>query len=697
VSFIRLTNLIRCLCLGLLIGENQGSSAEPLTNAAAILTLTSAQAAQALPVVLQGVVTAEAEPTQQALVIQDATAGVYVLAPTSLFAAVHRGELLEVTGVTDPGEFAPIVKVKQFRRLGKGVIPPPQKVSYAELLSGHQDAQWVEITGVIHDLEPLKSALNQGKWKLTLGVGDRKLLVSLEGPRLPVNAVDAEVRIQALCFYQFTQTRHLLSPLLSIPRGCEVEILHPGPAAPFKEPVHPLSSLLEYSPDDAFGHRLHVRGTVIHQEPGQGIWIQEGKWGARIQTAQTDQLASGDQIDVLGFPVYDSHEPILEDCVFHKLSSGPKPVPVPLHSPREAFDHEDNLVSVEGIVVDIEPTGDSWVYSFENTGRKFKGILKRPERMRTDLLDWQIGSRVRATGICLINYENPRPLVGGIWQPQSFEILMRGPEDLAVIDPAPWWTPEHGMQVLAWLSGVLALTIGVVFWISRQRLQDQSRRRAMAEAEFSAILAERNRLAREIHDTLAQGLTATSVQLQLAKKHAGDTAAPVQHHLSLALELVRGSLTEARQSIWNMRAQILETNDLPGALAGILKQITDGTPIRTDFRLSGQPQRLSPVIENNLLRIAQEAVTNATKYANARLIRLTIDFTATELHLLVADDGQGFDPIPKKPGATRNGFGLLGMQERAKELKGVLNIESVPGQGTQVRLTLPLSADSPAE
>ena len=668
-----------------------------MTNAAAIRALTSAQAAAALPVVIQGVVIAEVEPAQRALVIQDTTAGVYVLAPSYVFGSVHRGELLEVTGVTDPGEFAPIVKVKQFRRLGKATIPPPKKVTYADLLSGHLDGQWVELTGVIHDLDSFNSTLHPEKWQMTLGVGDRKISVLSVGPQLRADAVDAEVQIQALCFYQFTETRHLLRPLLFIPKGVQVEILQPGPEKPFKEPVRPISSLLEYSPDNAFGHRLHVHGTVIHQEPDQGIWIQDGKWGARIQTSQAGQLASGDQIDVLGFPVYDSHEPALEDSIFHKLSSGPKPVPIQLRAPREAFDHEDSLVSLAGIIDGIEPTVDSWIYSFESNGRKFKGFMKRPERMRTEIMDWQVGSRVQVTGVCQIGYKEDRPLASGVWQPQSFEILIRSPEDLVVIDPAPWWTPQHGMQVLAWLSGVLILVIGMVFWISRQRLQDQARRRAMAEAEFSAILSERNRLAREIHDTLAQGLTATSVQLQLAKKHAGDNGNPVQHHLALALELVRGSLTEARQSIWNMRAQILETNDLPGALAGILKQITDGTQLKTDFRLGGTPLRLSPVVENNLLRIAQEAVTNATKYANAQLIRVTIDFTETELQLQITDDGQGFEPAKTAPGTARNGFGLLGMQERAKELKGGLSIDSSPGQGTCITLTLPLTTDRPAE
>jgi signal transduction histidine kinase len=281
-----------------------------------------------------------------------------------------------------------------------------------------------------------------------------------------------------------------------------------------------------------------------------------------------------------------------------------------------------------------------------------------------------------------------RPVMG-VWHPQSFQILLRSPADLAVIKTPPWWTARHIIFLLGMVAVASLSVSGVVLLLARRRLNEQARRRAMAEAEFAAILSERNRLAREIHDTLAQGLTATSVQLRLATKYADGASELTNHHLDMAQQLVRGSLAEARNSIWNMRSQVLETGDLAGALENILKQMVDGTGLETDFQVTGRKRRLAPVTENNLLRVGQEAITNATKHARAKHVKVTLDFGEKQFSLTVADDGRGFDPA--HPRSSDGGFGLVGMQERAIELKGELKVRSAPDQGTEINLYVPLS------
>jgi signal transduction histidine kinase len=213
----------------------------------------------------------------------------------------------------------------------------------------------------------------------------------------------------------------------------------------------------------------------------------------------------------------------------------------------------------------------------------------------------------------------------------------------------------------------------------------------MAEAEFAAILSERNRMAREIHDTLAQGLAATSVQLRLAKKQCSNPADGAAQYIDAAQQLVRESLEEARNSIWNMRANVLENSDLAGALEGILKQLSDGSGVQTIFEVTGKARRLAPVVENNLLRAGQEAITNATKHARARRIAVNLDFAEKQLRLAVRDDGRGFNAAAPPPG--EGGFGLVGIRERAAQLKGELSIRSAPGEGTEISLSVPLSSE----
>ena len=235
-----------------------------------------------------------------------------------------------------------------------------------------------------------------------------------------------------------------------------------------------------------------------------------------------------------------------------------------------------------------------------------------------------------------------------------------------------------------------ALPISVI-WLARHRLREQAARRAQAESEFTAILAERNRMAREIHDTLAQGLTATLMQIRLAKKHLQSAPDNLPQYLDAAQQLVQGSLREARNSIWNMRSHVLETADLPTALNNLLKQLTDGTAMEARLELTGKPRRLAPVIENNLLRVCQEAMTNAIRHSQARHLVVNVAYGDNYFKLIVRDDGQGFNPTALR--TDESSFGLIGMRERAAQLQGQLEVQSVPGQGTEIVLTVPLAGD----
>ncbi|HEY9155290.1 MAG TPA: sensor histidine kinase, partial [Opitutaceae bacterium] len=160
-----------------------------------------------------------------------------------------------------------------------------------------------------------------------------------------------------------------------------------------------------------------------------------------------------------------------------------------------------------------------------------------------------------------------------------------------------------------------------------------------------------------------------------------------RNHLGSALKLARGALSEARDSIWNMRSHILEKGDLAQALEGILRQMTDGTNIAPNMRIEGTPRRLPPVIENNFLRIGQEAITNASKHGEPSHIEVTLAFEGRSISLLVEDDGIGFSPA-SQPERNQRSFGLVGIRERADLLAGKVEIDSAPGKGTRVRVTV---------
>jgi signal transduction histidine kinase len=664
------------------------ASADSITNAADVLVLTAAEAAEARPVQLRGVVIDESEPRDRALVLADSSGGVYLLANTSMLAPYHRGDLLEVSGVTDPGQFAPIVRVSAAHKLGIAPLPPARLVTLHQLVSGTEDAQWVEIRGVVQQyLAPAPGAPNAQIQRIVLSVDGGSVHVRIRGPRAPDLQEDAEVRVQALCFYQHNQKRQMLRPVLQVPAGMSVTVEKPAPADPFAAPVCSAASLLLYSPGKSFGHRVHMRGVVTHGAEGSFVWIRDNSSGFRIQTRSPEPVQAGDLVDVLGFPKYGSATPNLEDAVFRKLGATNLPTPFLLANPTNAFDYGDELVSLEADLNEVTPVAEGLALSLRSGDFPFKAMLRSAESSHP-VPAWQAGSRVRIAGICSVTYDDARPLMG-IWHPVSFQLLLRSPADLAILQPPPWWTLKHVTNLLGVALGVTLLIAGLAMLQARQRLREQRQQRAMAEAEFAAILSERNRVAREIHDTLAQGLVATSLQLRLARKNLREGHESLSQHLDSAQDLVRDSLQEARNSIWNMRSQVLETGDLPAALHNLLKQMAEGSDIKTEFKVTGNPRRLAPFVENNLLRLGQEGITNAVRHAQASQIGVELDFGEKQFRLSVRDDGQGFNTT--EPPKSNGGFGLVGMRERAKEMQGSLDVRSSPGKGTELVLSVPVT------
>jgi signal transduction histidine kinase len=199
---------------------------------------------------------------------------------------------------------------------------------------------------------------------------------------------------------------------------------------------------------------------------------------------------------------------------------------------------------------------------------------------------------------------------------------------------------------------------------------------------------ERSRLAREIHDSLAQGFTAVSVQLEMAKHKLPPGAAGAQDHLEAARGLVRESLAEARRSIQGLRHGVLTNEDFLAALRQRGTTILRDTPVTLECAVTGDIPRLGAAAANELLRIATEAMTNTVKHAGAHRIRVTYREADGRGELSIADDGAG---LPAGAGASA-GFGLRGMRERAEQINGSLVVNSPPGRGTEILVRLPLEA-----
>jgi signal transduction histidine kinase len=234
----------------------------------------------------------------------------------------------------------------------------------------------------------------------------------------------------------------------------------------------------------------------------------------------------------------------------------------------------------------------------------------------------------------------------------------------------------HFYQTLWFYALLFALAVGMAVLVQRLRLR-------RAEREFKAVLGERNRIAREIHDTLAQGYVGISVQLEvLAELLKMSKVEAAAKHLDLTRGYVREGLADARQSIWALRSQDSGEMTLPVKLRR-MAEAANGGGLQASFSVHGAYRPLPPGTEQEILRVAQEAIHNVKKHARADTLTVQLEYQPGEIALEVRDDGKGFDAEAQ---AGQGHFGLIGMNERAAAIGGRLEVNSVAASGTTVRL-----------
>jgi signal transduction histidine kinase len=210
----------------------------------------------------------------------------------------------------------------------------------------------------------------------------------------------------------------------------------------------------------------------------------------------------------------------------------------------------------------------------------------------------------------------------------------------------------------------------------------------LVQAREAGVADERRRLAAEIHDTLAQGLTGIIAQLQVVA--AAPDPAVARTHTDRALALARHSLGEARRSVHNLSPAALADDGLPDALRKTVTEWGERAAVRAGFTVTGTAEPLHDEVAATLLRIAQEALSNTARHAAAARVGVTLSYMGDEITLDIRDDGKGFDPLTACRRTPTGGFGLDGMRARAERIAGSLTVESEPGQGTAVSARVPL-------
>lgn len=636
-----------------------------LTHADQVRHLSPEEAALGYPVHIRGVITDDVPSPD--FFVQDSTAGIYVEGSTSPTFDHHWGDLVEVDGVTGPGKFAPVVREQSFRILGRGTLPQSRVYPFAELAAGQQDSQWVQVRGIVRSVSVDRASWPETVLAMSVASGDGRFNVRVPIQHEPdfSSWIDAEVAVEGVCGSLFNNQRQLIGVLFYVP---DLRFIH----VETQERDAAIASLMRFSPGGGSRHRVRVQGVVEYQQLGSALFIEGEGHGLRVLTQQTIPVAVGDIVDVLGFPATGESAPVLENAAFHRVSHGPEPEPIALDLtvPWEAYDGA--LVRTEARLLHLEKEADGTRLLLQQGSRVFEALIDI--RSAANKVPVRVSSEVRVTGICLVRN-------GGLWStPQSFRLLLRSPQDLVVLGAPSWWSLRRTLWLLGMLSGVLFLVLTWMIFLSH-KVREQMKV-ILEKIEQGAVLEERNRIARELHDTLEQELAGITMQLDLAVDCFRQVPMVAFDALSAARNMSRHSMVEARRSVWDLRCSLLENGSLPSALKGIVQSIHAPAETSVDVLVQGNPERLPRRVEMNLLRIGQEAAANAIKHGRAASVQIALRYTPGKVMLEIRDDGCGLSEEFSKAGH----FGMLDMRERAEAIGSHLIVDSAPGNGTLIAI-----------
>ena len=491
----------------------------------------------------------------------------------------------------------------------------------------------------------------------------------------PVDAkalLDAELRVRGLAAGDINDRRQLVTPYLRVGSMSDVEIVKPPLVEPFTAPVVPLAGLQQAI---AGAHRVKIQGVALGRAQDGGVFLREQDRSVFVQT-HAPEVAAGDVVEALGFPEMGVFSAQLSDAECRVLSRQDAPVPLAVTTKELADGTDADLITVAARVLQRSDQESRTELMTQAGGVSLNVILPNlaAEAVQAD-------SQVQITGLCRVTATRSD---GYRAKPTSYRVWVQGDDGLALLQPAPWWTSQ---RLAIGFGSVAALASVAFLWAALLRRQVGRQLDVIhAKAQREAIAEERQRIAREFHDTLEQELAGLSLRLDAATPRVTDEKARTL--LEQQRKLLQRLQTETRDFVWDLRDTSRADVPLDVALPSLLAhlQINTVTPLR--FSSTGPVPRLPVLVQHHLMRIAREAVNNALKYSKASSVEVTLGSTEGRLTLTIGDEGAGFDV---ETALTMEGhFGIRGMMERGRKIGAELQVVSEPGRGARITVSLPL-------
>ncbi len=448
----------------------------PFTHIAQFRTLTPEQVTQRYPVHIRAVVTYY-DSSHEDLFVQDSTAAVYVKPPKPNL-GLRAGQVVDIQGVTRSTDWNPDVQDAQIRVLSDGPLPAPRIVSAEQLVSGRLDCWRIEVEGVVVAADPY-----QGGVKLDIAAGALRFQAFVPGvTQTPANLVDARVRIRGTCGGFYNSKSQFEAVEVLIPSLADLAVVEPPQVDNFALPVTRVDSILQPAIELGSIHRIRIQGVVTLQHLGLALFVKDQALGILVKTRQMAAVNVGDRVDVVGFPARGQYGPILEHATFRRIGAGTPVSPVTA-SVEQALDgrYDAELIRITGRLIDVSHRQHLGVLLLQSGGISFAANISEPAG-RPSFPDIMPGSLLQVTGICSVDVDENQ-------DPSGFAVLLRSPQDVAVLERPSWWTARHARMVLVFTGvPILAVLAWVVALRRRVHQQTETIRRRL---ESEAALQER--------------------------------------------------------------------------------------------------------------------------------------------------------------------------------------------------------------
>lgn len=679
-----------------------------LTDVETIHELSLEQAEQSIPVEVEAQVMV-VNPFRMTFFLFDGKAGIFVRGPSKSSEPFEltAGAVVRVRGNTNPGGFATSIQAESIQIIDHEPRPVGVELTEFTRLSPGSDGDWVSTRGRL-----ISKTVHWDLQAISIEISRNDLLLNIQMPYSKYNEQKLTdlmfdfVEFSAVCGTVSNPNHQAVGRIFFVNSADDfervAELERPG-----QVPVRKITDLYHYKA--MFRREVITRGIVTHLGLRE-MYLRDAEGALKVAISVQPDLAVGDEVEIEGVVWPQPVSPAFRARTVKRIGRSEIPLPVKISGPI-AFNHNYDLIEVNAELVEIgkiflgadgvsQPT-----LLCRAAGQLFEVLIPAGAPLASDL---KPGARLRLTGIChVIRNAN----IAWYLKSDGFSLEVRGLEDVVVLAKAPWWT----IRRLLWL--LVSVFASMVLFIAWAGLLKRTVRQQMGvirdKMERETIHAERQRIARELHDNLMQGLVGMAIQLhgcfrglergrvEVAKKvrelrcpegqldavcsEVDGSAGRTRQALQGVQDMLDKCSEDSRASVLYLRSGLPARMELATALEEVLEPLFDELDVEFNLRVTGTRRALQQEVERNLMLGVKEVVTNAIRHASASRIEVGLDYSEGGLSIRVSDDGVGF-VVDHRP--LSGHYGLQGLGERLKQLKGAVHIDSVLGRGTEVFINL---------